>query len=60
MATTTQAAAIRELFVEELAEVRGGLLGDCGPVSEVTGLECATTMMCCEEGPFDGCCEVGP
>ncbi|MFN2588508.1 MAG: hypothetical protein ABR613_10385 [Actinomycetota bacterium] len=38
---------MRELFVEELAEVTGGG-GSCP--------HCYTTMACCEEGPFDGCC----
>ncbi len=37
---------MRELFIEELDEVRGGSQG--GP--------CCTTEACCEEGPFDGCC----
>jgi hypothetical protein len=39
---------MRELFMEELAAVTGG------------GHDCPTcvytTMACCEEGPFDGCC----
>lgn len=37
---------MRELFIDELTEVRGGFHG--GPH--------ATTEACCEEGPFDGCC----
>ncbi|MDQ4025918.1 MAG: hypothetical protein M3217_10605 [Actinomycetota bacterium] len=37
---------MRELFVEELTAVAGG---GCPPCWE-------TTMACCEEGPFDGCC----
>jgi hypothetical protein len=37
---------MRELFVEELATVTGG--SQCP--------HCYTTMACCEEGPFDGCC----
>lgn len=45
---------IRELFVEELAEVQGG-----GPVEELIEscqlCQPQTTMACCEEGP-DGCC----
>lgn len=41
---------IRELFVEELAEVRGGESG----LLDKIGC-CYTTMACCEEGP-DGCC----
>ena len=41
---------IRELFVEELAEVTGGAPGGV-PGKPPT----ATTMACCEEGPF-GCC----
>jgi hypothetical protein len=41
---------MRELFVEELATVTGG--GQCP--------DCVhTTMACCEEGPFDGCCWYG-
>ncbi|MDQ3915550.1 MAG: hypothetical protein M3323_09535 [Actinomycetota bacterium] len=39
---------MRELFVEELAAVTGGAPGPCP--------DCHTTMACCEEGPFDGCC----
>ncbi|HEV2755811.1 MAG TPA: hypothetical protein VG318_08550 [Actinomycetota bacterium] len=39
---------MRELFVEELATVTGG----GGPCPECWN----TTMACCEEGPFDGCC----
>ena len=54
---------IRELFIDELAQVTGG-----GPVEDVLnylGVEPSgeiggigggnTTMACCEEGP-DGCC----
>ncbi len=37
---------MRELFVDELANVTGGK--DCP--------DCNTTMACCEEGPMDGCC----
>lgn len=39
---------MRELFVDELTEVVGGSekCPDCWQ----------TTMACCEEGPFDGCC----
>lgn len=40
---------MRELFVEELAAVTGGAGRD----------EPMTTMACCEEGPFDGCCWYG-
>jgi hypothetical protein len=40
-------ADMRELFIEELVEVRGGLYGGPGGPS---------TEACCEEGPFDGCC----
>lgn len=41
---------MRELFIEELAEVTGGARGGTpGKPGE------ATTMACCEEGPF-GCC----
>ena len=54
MATrTNDAPAIRELFVEELAEVKGG-----NPIEwlceKVFG-GCYTTQACCEEGP-DNCC----
>jgi len=45
--------AIRELFIEELAQVQAGAAvsgGVDGPY---------TTMACCEEGPF-GCCETLP
>lgn len=42
---------IRELFVEDLAEVRGGAPG--GVPGRPGGT--ATTLACCEEGPF-GCC----
>lgn len=41
---------IRELFVEELAEVRGGAAGGIPGRPDFV-----TTMACCEEGPF-GCC----
>ena len=41
---------MRELFVEELASVSGGQ-----PLPVLTH----TTMACCEEGPFDGCCWYG-
>ncbi|MDP9069211.1 MAG: hypothetical protein M3N53_12815 [Actinomycetota bacterium] len=45
---------IRELFIEELAEVHGG-----GPVEElIDKLGGNTTHACCEEGP-DGCCADG-
>lgn len=40
---------MRELFVEELAQVSGG--ASC-PVN------CVTTDGCCEEGPFELCCTV--
>ncbi len=43
-------AKIRELFVEELGDVRGGAPGGI-PGKPGT----ATTLACCEEGPF-GCC----
>lgn len=48
-----QAQALRELFIDELAQVHGG-----GPVEDVIRIlkgEDHTTMACCEEGP-DGCC----
>lgn len=41
---------VRELFVEELSEIRGGAPGGI-PGKPGT----ATTLACCEEGPF-GCC----
>lgn len=40
---------MRELFVEELAQVSGG--GTCPP-------NCVTTDACCEEGPYELCCVV--
>ena len=48
---TKTSPKIRELFIEELADVQGGGLppGDGGN----------TTMACCEEGPF-GCCHILP
>ena len=45
-----EAPKVRELFVEELAEVKGGGPGPGGGC-------CYTTMACCEEGP-DGCCDL--
>lgn len=42
---------VRELFVEELADVRGGAPGGI-PGKPPT----YTTLACCEEGPHDGCC----
>jgi hypothetical protein len=47
--TTTGTPQIRELFIEELAEVRGGSSSRNDPV-------CCSTMACCEEGQ---CCN-GP
>ena len=41
--------AIRELFIEELAEVQGG-----APDAGAAGLD--TTQACCEELIFDRCC----
>ena len=50
---TTKTPKIRELFIEELAEVQGG--SDGNPIK--TLLEklgcCDSTMACCEEG---ACC----
>ena len=40
---------MRELFMEELTEVAGGQPAPCPDCWQ-------TTMACCEEGPFDGCC----
>ncbi|HYP23419.1 MAG TPA: hypothetical protein VEV43_07595 [Actinomycetota bacterium] len=37
---------MRELFIDELTDVRGGFHG---------GLDYSTEAFC-EEGPFDGCC----
>ena len=42
---------IQELFIEDLADVRGGAPGGV-PGKPGGG---ATTLACCEEGPF-GCC----
>jgi len=52
-----QAPKVRELFVEELAQVRGGKRDPIKEVMDAIGC-CETTMACCEEGP-DGCCS-GP
>jgi hypothetical protein len=52
MATTNDAPRLRELFMEELAEVQGG-----GPLEPIPDLEFGfchqwmTTMACGEEGP---------
>jgi hypothetical protein len=54
---TADAPEVRELFIEELADIRGGSTGT-NPLRD----PCCTTMACCEEGPF-GCCpilEIGP
>ena len=40
---------MRELFIDELVAVQGG----------ASAAEPYTTMACCEEGPFDGCCWYG-
>ncbi len=40
---------IRELFIEELAEVQGG-----APEADVAGID--TTRACCEEILYDRCC----
>ena len=47
------AAQIRELFIEELAQVKGG--SDGNPVKELLDkLNCCdSTMACCEDG---ACC----
>ena len=46
---------MRELFIEELESVVGGQkLPDPNDYVQVH-----TTMACCEEGPFDGCCWYG-
>jgi hypothetical protein len=44
----SKSVKIRELFIEELAEVHAG-----GP----PGGGGYSTMACCEEGPF-GCCHI--
>ncbi|HYI44739.1 MAG TPA: hypothetical protein VE174_04665 [Actinomycetota bacterium] len=51
MDTTTRSAGpqIRELFIEELANIQGGSAAASSDGGN-------TTMACCEEGPF-GCCE---
>lgn len=54
---TNDAPRIRELFVEELAEVRGG--NPIEWVKEQLGGGGATTYACCEEG-YDNCCEGAP
>jgi hypothetical protein len=46
--SVTTGSKVRELFIEELAQVQGG-----APSSEPG----YTTMACCEEGPF-GCCDL--
>ena len=46
---TTESPKIRELFIEELAQIQAGASSSSGP--------CCTTMACCEEGPF-GCCDI--
>jgi hypothetical protein len=45
-----EAEEMRELFVEELAQVTGGGL-QCPP-------DCVTTDACCEESRFELCCIV--
>ncbi len=50
MANETQAPAIRELFIEELADVQGG--APDGALDDVL----LTTQACCEELIFDRCC----
>jgi hypothetical protein len=47
---TTASPKVRELFIEELADVHAGSPIPSGPY---------TTYACCEEGPF-GCCEILP
>ena len=46
--TTSTAPKIRELFIEELAQIQAGSAGSD---------PCCTTRACCEEGPF-GCCDL--
>lgn len=48
---TSDRPQVRELFIEELAQIQGG----SSAASSDNG---NTTMACCEEGPF-GCCD-GP
>jgi hypothetical protein len=49
--TTTTSPKMRELFIEELANIHAGSVASNDP--------CCTTMACCEEGPF-GCCNILP
>jgi hypothetical protein len=44
----TTAPQIRELFIEELAQINAG---------SASSEPCCTTYACCEEGPF-GCCDI--
>lgn len=44
----TTAPQIRELFIEELAQINAG---------SASSEPCCTTYACCEEGPF-GCCDL--
>ena len=44
-------SAVRELFIEELAEGTGGVDGPLCSIKDWF----QTTHACCEEGP-DGCC----
>lgn len=48
MGTKATSPKIRELFIEELADVHAGSSATVGPY---------TTYACCEEGPF-GCCGI--
>lgn len=47
-------AGMRELFIDELAEVHGGGDDPLRKVKEMIG-DWNTTMACCEEGP-QSCC----
>lgn len=51
MAKVTTASPVRELFIEELADIHAGASAKPGPGY--------TTYACCEEGPF-GCCDLIP
>lgn len=48
---TTQDGRVRELFIEELADVHGG----SNPLDELRDALTNTSMACCEEGPHTCC-----
>jgi hypothetical protein len=51
--TSKPAPKVRELFIEELGEIRGGSAS-----TQAQRDPCCTTMACCEEGPLGGCCPI--